>query len=101
MLLLVVHVHLQPGHENAFLDLARAMLDPSRAEPGCISYMFTQDPDDPAHIVFVEEWDDQAALDAHFATPHFQNFAQKAAEHFAGPPQLSAYDCETPRTLEV
>ena len=39
-------------------------------EPGCREYAFTSDPNDDDRLLLYELWDDQAALDAHFASAH-------------------------------
>jgi quinol monooxygenase YgiN len=50
------------------------MVAASNAEEGCIAYAFTQDLGDPAILHIVEKWQDDAALAAHFATPHMTAF---------------------------
>ena len=50
------------------------MVAASNAEPGCIAYAFTQDVLDPSVLHIVEKWVDEAALAAHFATPHMAAF---------------------------
>ena len=60
------------------LDAARAaiadMVAASNAEEGCIAYAFTQDLGDPSILHIVEKWQDEAAIAAHFATPHMATF---------------------------
>ena len=50
------------------------MVAASNAEAGCIAYAFTQDVLDPSVLHIVEKWVDDAALAAHFATPHMAAF---------------------------
>jgi quinol monooxygenase YgiN len=56
------------------LDRARpamqAMIEASRAEPGCLAYSYAQDVLEPGLIHVHEAWTDRAALDAHFASAH-------------------------------
>lgn len=47
-----------------------AMISASRAEAGCIAYSYARDLIDPALFHVVEQWQDRAALAAHFAAPH-------------------------------
>ena len=47
-----------------------AMLEGSRAEPGCVTYSYAEDVLEPGLIRVFECWRDQAALDAHFASEH-------------------------------
>ena len=55
------------------------MVAASNAEQGCIAYAFTQDVLDPSVLHIVEKWQDEAALAAHFATPHMAAFGAAIA----------------------
>jgi quinol monooxygenase YgiN len=55
------------------------MVAASNAEEGCIAYAFTQDVLQPGTIHIVEKWQDEAALAAHFATPHMAAFGAAIA----------------------
>ncbi|MBA4044260.1 MAG: antibiotic biosynthesis monooxygenase [Erythrobacter sp.] len=55
------------------------MVAASNAEEGCIAYAFTQDVLDPGTLHIVEKWQDEAALAAHFATPHMAAFGAAIA----------------------
>lgn len=55
------------------------MVAASNTEPGCIAYAFTQDVCDPTVLHIVEKWQDDAALAAHFATPHMAAFGAAIA----------------------
>ena len=51
-----------------------AMIEASRKEEGCISYSYAVDVLDPAKLIIVEKWVDEAALSFHFSTPHMATF---------------------------
>lgn len=53
--------------------LYRELVDKTRQEPLCIAYDLFVDQKDPGHFIFIEEWPDRAALDAHCQTEHFTN----------------------------
>lgn len=55
------------------------MVAASNAEEGCIAYAFTQDVLDPSVLHIVEKWQHEAALAAHFATPHMAAFGAAIA----------------------
>lgn len=55
-------------------ELAGAMANATRAEKGCLSYAFYQDIENPARFRIYEEWEDEAALQAHFKQPHMAKF---------------------------
>jgi quinol monooxygenase YgiN len=61
--------------QTAIADMVAA----SNAESGCIAYAFTQDLGDPTIIHIVEKWQDEAAIAAHFATPHMAAFGAAIA----------------------
>ena len=65
---------------------------PSREEAGCILYDVCRLQSDPDGLVVLEEWESQADLDAHMATPHFQAFIAAAGSSFAGEPELIVLD---------
>ena len=60
------------GESDAVAELLRRMIPLSRAEPGCLQYDVHGDPDDPNRFFIFERYVDDAALDAHAASPHFR-----------------------------
>lgn len=44
----------------------------TRQEPLCLAYDLFIDRKQPGHFIFIEEWPNQAALDAHCASEHFR-----------------------------
>ena len=50
------------------LELGREMEIHSRQEPGCRMYIANQSLDDPAVVVLYEQYDDEAAFQAHLAS---------------------------------
>ena len=69
----------------------------SRAEPGCISHSVHRDAENPLRLVFVEEWADRGALEAHFALPASREFAKAIGALAAAPPVLNIYSAEPVR----
>ncbi len=63
---------IMPGHQQEVLDLARTMIEPSHAEPGCRAYVLHTDPADPAALFLYEVYDDADAFQAHCDSPHFR-----------------------------
>ena len=47
------------------------MLEPTRAEPGCLAYDAYTDPEDTAVAVLVERYVSKAAFEDHLASEHF------------------------------
>ena len=62
------------GQAETVLEVIRSMTGPSRAEPGCLSYIGHRSPDDPHLFFLYEQYVDAAGFEAHRATPHFQKW---------------------------
>ena len=69
----------QPEHAERVAGLLRQLSVLSRAEPGCRHYQAQSSRDEPATYVIYEVYDDEAALAAHRASPHFQQLAAGSA----------------------
>ncbi|MDR2307550.1 MAG: antibiotic biosynthesis monooxygenase [Paucimonas sp.] len=67
----------RPEKAEAFEQLFRAYVEPSRREPGCIEYHMLRDQEDPSLFVFFEVWASKADLDVHSALPHMREFFDK------------------------
>ncbi|MCW2295406.1 putative quinol monooxygenase [Rhodococcus erythropolis] len=66
----IVHMIVKPEHAPLGVAAVCSTLDQIRGEPGVVSYEFYSLADDPSHMVFVEEYQDEAALHAHLEMPH-------------------------------
>lgn len=62
----------EPCHNDALRQALRALLLPTRQEPGNLDYALFQLRDAPGTFYMRESWRNQEALDAHIALPHFQ-----------------------------
>jgi len=56
-------------------DILEKLAAASRQEPGCVSYIPHWVEGDPTTVVIYEQYKDDASLDAHRATAHFQQYA--------------------------
>jgi len=50
-----------------------------------------QNNEDPTEFVFVEEWQNNAALESHFATKHFKDALVKLPSLIAAEPDIQRY----------
>ncbi len=73
-LALVVNFTVRAGDEQQTKELIRKMEEHTRREPGCRQYVGHQSQDDSRRFLFYELYDDQAALDAHRASPHYAQY---------------------------
>lgn len=59
------------GCEAKMKELLSAMVQPSKAEQGCVFYEIFQYENNPRKFMAVEEWADEAALDGHKTSAHY------------------------------
>lgn len=59
---------------DAALAVMMEMMRLSRAEDGCIEYVYSQDLIEPTLVHVFEIWRDEAALAAHHDAPHFHRW---------------------------
>lgn len=74
MIVITGTITIDPAKMPEALDAIAELVPATLAEEGCLSYGFFTSPTDPGALRVVEEWADQAALDAHFAAPHMATF---------------------------
>jgi quinol monooxygenase YgiN len=60
----------------------------ARLEPGCLVYSFAEVVGDPGHYLVVQEWRDEAALEAHHASSAFQRYQESVGEFLARPSEV-------------
>ncbi len=75
MICVAVTYVVKAGHEQQAMELFRLLTAPTRKEPGCRMYLAHRSTSDPRRFFLYEQYDDQAALDAHRASPHFAQYA--------------------------
>jgi quinol monooxygenase YgiN len=82
------------GQENAVRDLSLLHVARSRTEPGCAAHNVSVDSENPSRFVFVEYWQDMAALKAHFALKVSQDFVRDLGPLLAAKPDMNIFAAE-------
>jgi quinol monooxygenase YgiN len=76
-LAIVVTIKLEPGAADAFrAEILENAAAAKRDEPGCHRFDVLVAEDDSDTLVFYEEYTDEAAFEAHRASPHFKKYWQ-------------------------
>ena len=78
MIVLAVTWIANPGQEEKVAGIFSKLQTASRQEPGCMMYIVHRHRDDPRHFFIYEQYRDDAALQAHRESAHFQEYAVKA-----------------------
>lgn len=73
---IVATIQAKPDHHAAVLAALQAVIPPSRAEAACIEYGLWADPSVAGKWVMLERWQDQAGVQQHAASAHFQAFTR-------------------------
>ena len=92
-------VRVPPENLERFKPHMQAMLTASRAEDGCQAYSYAVDVAEPGLVRVFEAWRDQAALDAHFKTPHMATWRSHWPEFGVSDRRLFAYETASERPL--
>src|ERR687884_1137397 len=85
MLVVHVHVRVNPGDVEAFLAETRRNAAASLEEPGVRRFDVLQEEGDPARVVLNEVYVDQSAADAHKQTGHYARWRDAVAGMMAQP----------------
>jgi quinol monooxygenase YgiN len=60
------------GYEDKLKELLEAMVEPSKAEKGCLNYNIYQYKNNKKKFMAVETWEDEASLDGHKNSAHYK-----------------------------
>lgn len=70
----------KPGRSEELGKRLLALVQPTRAEAGCISYDLHRSTEDRDLWMFYENWRSKADLDAHIQTPYLQALIKDVPE---------------------
>lgn len=75
MISFTVRMRFRSEDRDELAQILRGLTLASRQEPGCVSYIAHTVESDPDTILIYEQYRDEAAVEAHRGTPHFQRLA--------------------------
>ena len=75
-----------------FIKLCNELIKESRAEEGCVSYHLQQNTEKENHLVFVEEWKSNKAIEKHNASGHFTRIVPLLVEMCEDAPVIQTFD---------
>jgi quinol monooxygenase YgiN len=76
MICVAVTYVIKPGHEDEAVAFFARLTEHTHTEPGCRMYVAHRSLSNPRQFFLYEQYDDQAALDAHRTAPHFEQYAK-------------------------
>jgi len=81
MIVVMAAVEVDSGSLEPMREAMRAMETASRAESGCLDYVFSQELSAPERLRVLEVWESMEALEAHFQLPHMARFNEALRAH--------------------
>jgi quinol monooxygenase YgiN len=81
MICVAVTYVMREGTDEQAIELFRPLAAETRKEPGCRMYEVHRSTANPLQFFLYEQYDDQAALDAHRAAPHFEKYGKNVLFH--------------------
>lgn len=87
----LVHVHIKPGYESAFITACRANHLASTQEAGNLRFDVLQDAADPCRFILYEAYASEADALAHKETAHYLAWRDAVAALMAEPRQGVRY----------
>ena len=88
---IVATFRIRPDAVEEFRTLAERLVEGSRAEAGNVTYDLCVARDDAASFVMLEAWRDDAAIEAHNASPHFTTLVPRMVALSAEEPSVVQY----------
>lgn len=89
MIVLLAKSRLLKGKQKEFIAVAEKLVKATREEDGCIYYDLIQDMSDDCVFYFVEKYQDEAAVEAHKNSEHFQTFVPMMNAFREGPSEVT------------
>jgi quinol monooxygenase YgiN len=80
MISVLVTIEVDPSRMDRFMEIIRAQAAGSRAEPGCRRWEVSRKLDQENVITISELFDDAAALQAHYDSPHFKRWIENTSD---------------------
>ncbi len=88
---LIARFRAKSGQETKLAEELQHMLEPTRAEEGCLSYELHESTGEPGLFLFYETWESQDALDKHFESPHLQALLKQVPTLVEGRPDITKW----------
>ncbi len=83
-LTIIARIEAQAEHVELIKTECLKMIEPTRAEQGCLQYDLHQDNADPAVFLFYERWETREAWQVHMENAHLKAFLAAIETKVAG-----------------
>jgi len=83
------------------LERIQNLVEQCQDDEGTLEYRAATDIADPNLVRFFERYEDEAALEAHTQTDHYQEFSAALPELLAGKPEITRYEVDSATDVEL
>ena len=90
-LTVVVRLKARAGMEDQVREELQKLLEPTRAEPGCINFDLHEAAESPGLFLVHENWKSEGDLRRHFEMPYLRSWIVKADALLAEPMELTRW----------
>ena len=92
MIRIVAKNYIKEDHIDEFIEYATKLVEATvRLDEGCIQYELCKEVGDPTAMAMIEAWEDQASLDAHMKSEHFQTIVPILRKFSSKPGEMNMY----------
>ncbi|MCT1926457.1 putative quinol monooxygenase [Staphylococcus pasteuri] len=88
MMIINAKIKILEEKRDEYLKLMESLVEETRKEDGVLYYSHFEDVQERNTFVVVENYVDEAAINSHMESPHFQNFNNKVKEYVAEEPVI-------------
>src|SRR5581483_1511782 len=75
-IVVVAHFTAHSGKEGELSESLQSLVEPTRAEPGCVRYELNQELEDPRCFTFTEKFRNRESLEQHRGMPHLKRLRE-------------------------
>lgn len=94
MIFITATFQVKPEHADAWPEISREFTEATRAEAGCLWFLWSRSLDDPASYVLVEAFRDGEAGGAHVGSAHFAAAQESLPPHLVSTPRIVSQEVD-------
>lgn len=95
MIVLQATIPVTADSREEMIETATELAEQSRAEDGTVDYRFTADIEEPNVFRVFEQYENEAAMNAHMESDHFETFQDRISEWVDGDIELVRFNVES------
>ena len=92
MFMVMGRFSINPAEREQFLDFARNLIPVERTVKGCVGFEMFEDLLTPNSFLMIEQWEDEAALDAYTETDQYAEHDDTLNTFVVGEPTWDEYE---------